>query len=245
MTLHNDSEEPATFRQRQARLRLLGVNGNGAGVPLAVAAREAQMAWASPTASDGRGGRTKGTPSHGQPKILAVDALRWATPRVAVTGGRAKKTPTHGWDLPAQAHAMHEGDFWPTPTKGDYQRGQQPMYRGTENPSLGSRATERTSARWARPTCRDWKDGAGPSEEAPTNGLLGRQAPRTPMPGPSSSHTGPISPPPSPSPLRLNPAFVEWLMNWPEGWSDFAPLAPSAYKSWETAWSQRLRPSPS
>lgn len=37
-------------------------------------------------------------------------------------------------------------------------------------------------AKWATPTARDWKDGASPSVEAPTNGLLGRQAPRWPTP---------------------------------------------------------------
>jgi hypothetical protein len=51
----------------------------------------------------------------------------------------------------------------------------------------------------------------------------GRQAPRV---------TGPTFPPNS-GPLRLNPAFVEYLMGWPHGWTDFAPVA--------TAWSRWLR----
>jgi hypothetical protein len=55
---------------------------------------------------------------------------------------------------------------------------------------------------WATPTTRDWKDGASPSDAAPTNGLLGRQAPRSGIVGPSSSQSGQSLPPqqwPTPS----------------------------------------------
>jgi hypothetical protein len=38
------------------------------------------------------------------------------------------------------------------------------------------------SSSWATPTARDWKDGADPSDEVLTNGLLGRAAPRWAMP---------------------------------------------------------------
>ena len=78
--------------------------------------------------------------------------------------------------------------------------------------------------KWATPTSRDHKDGADPSENVPTNSLLGRQAPRA---------TGPAFPQDSGLPRRLNPAFVEWLMGWPLGWTDFAPVA--------TEWSRWLR----
>ena len=64
---------------------------------------------------------------------------------------------------------------------------------------------------WATPTGRDHKDGANPSENVATNSLLGRQAPRTPMPGQESSQQT----------RRLNPRFVEMLMGWEIGWTDF------------------------
>lgn len=67
---------------------------------------------------------------------------------------------------------------------------------------------------WATPTARDHKDGADPSEVVPTNGLLGRQAPRV---------TGQMSP--NTSGLRLNPRFVEWLMGFPDEWTVSAPSA--------------------
>jgi hypothetical protein len=31
---------------------------------------------------------------------------------------------------------------------------------------------------------------------------------------------------------RLNPLFVEWLMGWPLGWTDFAPVATASFQSW-------------
>ena len=33
--------------------------------------------------------------------------------------------------------------------------------------------------------------------------------------------------------FRLNPRWVEWLMNWPIGWTDRAPLPPERFKDWE------------
>lgn len=72
---------------------------------------------------------------------------------------------------------------------------------------------------WATPTTRDWKDGSDPSDQTPTNCLLGRQAPRTMTDGPLSSLSGPTSR------RRLNPRFVEWLMGFPPAWTNFAPTA--------------------
>jgi len=46
---------------------------------------------------------------------------------------------------------------------------------------------------WATPTTQDWKDGTDPSEKAPTNSLLGRQAPRSEISGPPSSPSDPTS----------------------------------------------------
>ena len=73
------------------------------------------------------------------------------------------------------------------------------------------------------PTARDFKDGANPSENVPTNGVLGRQAPRW------NQTTGP--------PKCLNPRFVEALMGFPRDWTDC--------ERWETPSCQRKRNSPS
>lgn len=33
-------------------------------------------------------------------------------------------------------------------------------------------------------------------------------------------------------PMRLNPAWVEWLMGWPIGWTDLKPLAMARFRAW-------------
>ena len=108
---------------------------------------------------------------------------------------------------------------------------------------------------WATPTSRDYKDASALTDKVPTNSLLGRQAPRSGIGGPGSSPGGPNSPRQWVTPsgaderghatrsdgselmpgqarrvsregaARLNPAFVEWLMGLPIGWTAFAPSA--------------------
>ena len=58
---------------------------------------------------------------------------------------------------------------------------------------------------WPTPTARDWKDG-GYCPNVEVNGLLGR-AVWTPLE--SATHRG-----------ALNPTWVEWLMGFPDGWTD-------------------------
>lgn len=54
-SVSNDSESPESWRARQAQLLTKGINGNGAGVPLAIAAKEWQ--WPTPMSNDAtRGG---------------------------------------------------------------------------------------------------------------------------------------------------------------------------------------------
>lgn len=60
---------------------------------------------------------------------------------------------------------------------------------------------------WPTPVARDHKDGTA-TYDVPTNGHLGRAAPRDP-----TSHPG-----------QLNPDWVEMLMGYPIGWTDCAPL---------------------
>lgn len=69
------------------------------------------------------------------------------------------------------------------------------------------------------------------TENVPTNGLLGRQVLRASgLQDQTTSKDGAKS---SKSGRTLNPRFVEWLMGWPIGWTDFG--------SAETA-SSRLKP---
>ena len=80
---------------------------------------------------------------------------------------------------------------------------------------------------WPTPLSRDWKD--TPNMKPRKTGQIylsetayncGRQVPAIPNHG-------------DPSQMRLNPLFTEWLMGWPIGWTEFAPV--------ETAWCHWLR----
>jgi hypothetical protein len=107
---------------------------------------------------------------------------------------------------------------WSTPRASDTEKGGPQQHFGAGGTPLPAQAVG-----WATPTSRDHKDGADPSPAVPTNSLLGRQAPRMMSRGNASSNSSPT--------LRrqLNPTFVEWLMGWPLGWTDFG--------YWGTAWS--------
>ena len=134
------------------------------------------------------------------PKADELSSSRWTT-------GRPIEKSTH---LSTQVVNTE----WQTPAafQGKYRR----QVGQTERAEL---LLPGQAENWATPTARDYKDGSNPSDKVPTNALLGRQAPRTPMPGQKSTNdTG----------RRLNPRFVEWLMGWPEGWCDLTNSESSA-----------------
>jgi hypothetical protein len=161
----NDGEEPETWRTRQVLLVEKGYNGNGAGVPLAIAALEASSRM------------TPKTPTGG-PEARSSRAARGS-------GGE---------DLGAQVTA------WPSPPATDHKG-------STVEGQRRGQLSEATECRCFLPV------------------------PETSTPG------GPSSPPvqnsrrPSKQKLRLNPPFVCWLMGWPEGWINYAPVEMASWLS--------------
>jgi len=106
-------------------------------------------------------------------------------------------------ELPTNAH---DSSCWPTPTVATYGYNQ-----GGASGRVGKKrySLHGLAKMWATPTARDWKDGYDPSPRAPTNSLLGRQAPRMWKDGKNTSDK-----------VGLNPLFVEALMGLPAGWTD-------------------------
>ena len=157
-----------------------------------------------------------------------------------VTAARNWPTPTRGDAESGQAnHGFNAqrggGDsrlrvtaaqMWPTPTAAEGNRGSDTLFHGEGSPTLGGAVRA-----WATPTSRDWKDGYDPSEKAPTNSLLGRQAPRTATAGDESSTAR----------RSLNPRFVEWLMGFPPGWTASAPLGTASCLWWQLMRSELSR----
>ncbi len=58
--LHNDAEAPESWMARAEVLKAKHGNGNGAGTPLAVAAKLSASAWPTPTANDHKGSSAPG-----------------------------------------------------------------------------------------------------------------------------------------------------------------------------------------
>ena len=217
----NDGEEPETFLDRREREKAKGQNGNGMGTPLAMAAK----LWPTPEASDGTGGRVSSE----------LGGQRGSGAKRAVTLG----TATAFWASPTASDGTLAGLDPETNREGSPSLTGQAAIRTTRpQPSVESGGHGRTlaadAALWGTLRASDWKDDSPGS--APENGYLSRQVQAIEMPGTPSSPSGPTSP------RRLNPAFVCWLMGWPEGWSDAGvSLAPTSFARWETASSRWLR----
>jgi len=111
---------------------------------------------------------------------------------------------------------------WPTPQASDVS-GPRPLTEdGTRSLANGGRNLKDVTNFWPTPTSNPWKSGEA-SEDAhrrnarPLNEVACRsdlQGLTTEMDGLESSLSAQTSHRPS-----LNPAFVEWLMGWPERWT--------------------------
>lgn len=126
--------------------------------------------------------------------------------------------------LPGQAKA------WPTANAHD---GRRPGHEqdSTQGANLKREAeTRQTPSANEDAACRP---------EAKMQQMLKQQA--------ESFHSGPQilretgAESPQPSGLRLNPAFVEWLMGLPHGWTDFAPVAMESFRLWRRTHTELLR----
>jgi hypothetical protein len=137
------------------------------------------------------------------------------TPSLAETVMQPSDFPYTKQDLQAQQAGKHYKTArvqWPTP------RAQEP---GSTSASHGTGLAE-TAKAWPTPVARDWKDSPGMKERRTGQVSLSKMAFTSGHQGQETMSDGDASP------MRLNPLFTEWLMGWPIGWTDFAPV--------ETAW---------
>ena len=183
-----------------------------------------------PTAAAADGVRESETYGGGNRTLLGA-TKEWQTPSTGLFKYRRQVRQTERGEelLPAQA------ENWPTPKA---QNSNAPAEHGEGGAELQTKVMQ-----WATPTSRDWKDGADPSPNAPTDCLLGRQAPRSGIDGPIFFTEDPtllqqyiISPPEAGRNAdlrrRLNPFFVEYLLGLPIGWTASAPVEMRSFLSW-------------
>jgi site-specific DNA-cytosine methylase len=116
----NDGEGPETFFARQARQKAKGINGNGMGMPLTIAA----TTWPTPAARDYKGANgpdhlKNGTGRLHQDQLPNFVEHIWSTPRAsdAEKGGPNQSFGAGGIPLPAQAAQ------WQTPAVADTEGG--------------------------------------------------------------------------------------------------------------------------
>ena len=110
------------------------------------------------------------------------------------------------WELPTLEHRINgiDSGLWPTPTVcGNYNR------KGASKTSGDGLAT--AVFKCATPTARDWKSGKASQATMEKNSR------------PLSEQIG----------GSLNPPWVEWLMGWPEGWTDLKPLETVKFQQWQ------------
>lgn len=187
--------------------------------------------WTTPQAHDSAGGhpdrvRRFGT-KHGGAN-LADDVTMWSTPNVP-NGGRAmtpeqvaKRGATESGKR--QVGLENEAKFWSTPNAHDGRRPGADL-KSTQGANLNLDAVIwGAESAWPTPKARDFRSAvgqAGTERDSPDLNVIAYHFSHpdqpTPKHGQQSSQSGQTS-------RRLSPAFVEWLMAVPLGWTDFAPL---------------------
>ncbi len=122
----NYSEEPEHWRERQAALKEKGINGNGAGLPLTIAAQEF---WATPETghSPNGHGRRGGSAANGHQSGASLDNQAqefWATPSASETRQGYQRRPPgmasrqNQQSLSTQAIDSHSPHLDPTTPQG-------------------------------------------------------------------------------------------------------------------------------
>ena len=196
----------------------LHTSGNASGVSPAEG-----TAWTTPAATE-TGQRTEKYAQGGTP--LTMQAGLWATPDVR---SHHAQGATHNPASQSTQIAL-QAQQWPTPNAHHKDAGPiPPREDGTERLDQ----LPRVAVVWPTPTSTD-ANGArnqtsGRKPDSTHNpGTTLNDAIRSSLPALRISSCGPEC---SPKHRRLNPRFVEWLMNWPAGWTDSGP-AVTAYTRW-------------
>ena len=182
----------------------------------------ASSSWPTPNATDHKG---VSQPEGRRPACdddLPSRAERWPTPRAGDGDKFSAGKQRH--DCLTQV-----AKTWPTPCARDHMPAHTPEYIAEKKAQgHGMKILTDAVSTWPTPASRDYRtpnsqDSQDSQDRRNTNNR-GQQLPNfvehcllpplvPPTPGGQKS---------SPSTRRLNPLFVEWLMQWPIGWTDCA-----------------------
>ena len=199
--------------------------------PVLLTAASASGLWPTPLSSAGGPDFAKMTRSPASGITLQTAVAMWPTPTVAcATGGQVsrggdrkgelllagavKMFPTpHGFSKDGKSNgpsgnelgrAVNQSLRFPTPRAEDSQCAG--GHRGKDDTLYGAICRPK---QFPTPTAQDAKNNGAPSQMV--------------------RHTKPLNAEIGGS---LNPSWVEWLMGWPIGWTDCAPLAMDKFQQW-------------
>lgn len=238
----NDGEGLESWEARKVKNQAKGINGNGMGTPLTIAAQQ----WPTPNAHNATGARGAGfelTDGHYRPHDLVKATDVWRTPDSPASGG-----PRNRQDSIGNGHQVtiaEQAEHWNTP-HGMSNRDFRGKIGGCGGGEFAKQANQ-----WQTPATDsfrssggDRKDEMGLDQQArshqvqaipdgPISSESGHGLPRR-FPTPSASmatmqdmeqaqYAGSDPNRPKYSSLekrRLNPRFVSWLMGFPVDWTE-------------------------
>lgn len=185
----------------------------------------AAVNWASPSVAD-----CQGTHGGGQVRSLRTDVNNWSTP--SAHDGRRPGPDLHSTQ---GRNLSREAALWATPCSRDHFPAHTAEYVAAKKAQgHGMKILPDQVAQWVTPTSAIAQGGqSSRSGERKDELLLTGQAREVSCsrPGRKTSMAGAES---SPSGLSLNPRFVEALMGWPPGSTNFACSA-TAWCHWLAA----------
>jgi hypothetical protein len=113
-----------------------------------------------------------------------------------------------------------ESGLWPTPLASDGTKNGSDSLARAVQPELQKTFRKNAKQTWTTPTAHMAKEGGFPSEHERNTPTLSAQAGG-----------------------KLNPNWVEWLMNWPIKWSDINEFNPKEFERWKKKSSASLQES--